>query len=48
MTVRHVPVYFEFGSFMGRAGIFLEVLIKKKKCTLGLFFTAAKSLIGLL
>lgn len=36
MTVRHVPVYFEFGSFMGRAGIFLEVLIKE--CTLGLFY----------
>lgn len=47
MTVRRVPVYFEFGSFRGRGGIFLEVLMRKKKCTLGLS-TAAKSLIGLL
>lgn len=29
MTVKRVPVYFEFGSFRGRGGIFLEVLIKK-------------------
>lgn len=31
MTVRRVPVYFEFGSFRGRGGIFLEVLIYIKK-----------------
>lgn len=43
MMVRHVPVYYEFGSFRGRGGIFLDL----KKCTLGLS-TAAKSLIGLL
>lgn len=29
MAVRHVPVYFEFGSFRGRGCIFLEVLITK-------------------
>lgn len=46
MMVRHVPVYYEFESF-GSRGIFLEVLIKTKKCMLGLA-AAAKSLIGLL
>lgn len=34
MTVRRVPVYFEFGSFRGRGGIFLEVLIKKRNAPL--------------
>lgn len=29
MTVRHVPVYYEFGRFGRRGGIFLEVLILK-------------------
>lgn len=47
MTVRRVPVYFEFGSFRGEGRYFSRSTYEEKKCTLGLS-TAAKSLIGLL